>query len=90
MNFTAFYTKIDAGYMGQLLEWPEVITEGATLEECRDMLIDAAQEMAIVYQEDGIKIPLQGKAPYNRLYLAAEKAKINYIFSLYLPDSYCP
>ena len=57
MNFTAFYTKIDAGYMGQLLEWPEVITEGATLEECRNMLIDAAQEMAIVYQEDSIKIP---------------------------------
>ena len=57
MNFTAFYTKIDAGYMGQLLEWPEVITEGATLEECRDMLIDATQEMAIVYQEDGMKIP---------------------------------
>ena len=57
MNFTAFYTKIDAGYMGQLLEWPEVITEGATLEECRNMLIDAAQEMAIVYQEDNIKIP---------------------------------
>ncbi len=43
--------------MGQLLEWPEVITEGKTLDDCRDMLIDAAQEMAIVYQEDGVKIP---------------------------------
>lgn len=43
--------------MGQLLEWPEVVTEGSTLAECRTMLIDAAQEMAIVYHEDGMTIP---------------------------------
>lgn len=52
-NYTACFTKTDEGYMGQLLEWPEVITEGATVEECREMLIDAAQEMARAYQEDG-------------------------------------
>ena len=39
-TYTACYTKIEAGYMGQLLEWPEVITEGDTLEECRAMLLD--------------------------------------------------
>ena len=52
-TYTACYTKIEAGYMGQLLEWPEVITEGSTLEECRAMLIDAAQEMARAYLETG-------------------------------------
>ena len=57
MKFTACYTPIEAGYMGRILEWPEVITEGATLEECRGMLADAAQEMAAVYQEDGQMIP---------------------------------
>ncbi|MBQ9526914.1 MAG: type II toxin-antitoxin system HicB family antitoxin [Fretibacterium sp.] len=57
MKFTACYTKIEAGYMGQLLEWPEVITEGATLDECRKMLIDAAQEMADVYCDDGLTVP---------------------------------
>ena len=57
MNFTACYTKIDAGYMGKLLEWPEVITEGGTLDECREMLKDAAREMAVVYHEDGLDIP---------------------------------
>ena len=57
MNFTACYTKIDAGYMGKLLEWPEVITEGVTLDECREMLKDAAREMAVVYHEDGLDIP---------------------------------
>lgn len=51
--YTACFTKADDGYVGQLLEWPEVITEGTTLEECRMMLIDAAQEMARAYQEDG-------------------------------------
>ena len=57
MKFTACYVPIDAGYMGKLLEWPEVVTEGATLDECREMLTDAAQEMAVVYQEDGMRIP---------------------------------
>jgi len=57
MNFTACYMKINSGYMGKLLEWPEVITEGGTLEECREMLKDAAREMAVVYHEDGLSIP---------------------------------
>ena len=56
MIFTACYTKLENGYMGQLLEWPEVITEGATTEECREMLIDAAQEMALAYDENGREI----------------------------------
>jgi len=43
-TYTAKYTKIESGYMGQLVEWPEVITEGATLEECREMLQDALLE----------------------------------------------
>ena len=34
-SYTAKYTKIDSGYMGQLVEWPEVVTEGRDLEECR-------------------------------------------------------
>ncbi|MGV2390495.1 MAG UNVERIFIED_CONTAM: hypothetical protein LVR29_26500 [Microcystis novacekii LVE1205-3] len=40
-QYTAKYTKIPSGYMGQLIERPEVITEGSTLEECREMLKDA-------------------------------------------------
>ena len=33
-NYTAKYTKIQSGYMGQLVEWPEVVTEGKSFEEC--------------------------------------------------------
>jgi len=40
----AQYTKISSGYMGQLAEWPEVITEGKTSEECRDALQDACEK----------------------------------------------
>jgi predicted RNase H-like HicB family nuclease len=57
-NYTAKYTKISSGYMGQLVEWPEVITEGKTLEECRDMLKDALQEMIKVYKEQGKEVPI--------------------------------
>jgi len=59
-SYTAKYTKISSGYMGQLVEWPEVITEGKTIEECREMLRDALQEMMAAYRQQGKEIPLGG------------------------------
>lgn len=44
--------------MGQLIEWPEVVTEGKDLEDCREMLRDALHEMVISYQELGKEIPV--------------------------------
>jgi predicted RNase H-like HicB family nuclease len=58
INYTAKYTKIAAGYMGQLVEWPEVVTEGKDLENCRSMLRDALNEMILAYNELGKEIPL--------------------------------
>jgi len=58
VNYTAKYTKIDSGYMGQLVEWPEVITEGKDLEECRAMLKDTLHEMLLAYKDIGKEIPL--------------------------------
>jgi predicted RNase H-like HicB family nuclease len=48
-NFTAKYRKIESGYMGQIVEWPEVITEGETIEECREMLEDVLKEMMLAF-----------------------------------------
>ncbi len=59
-SYTAKYTKIDSGYMGQIVEWPEVVTEGKTIEECREMLRDALKEMVLAYKEQGREIPLGG------------------------------
>ena len=59
-NYTAKYTKVDSGYMGQLVEWPEVVTEGKNLEECRKMLRDALNEMILAYKQQGKEIPLGG------------------------------
>ena len=59
-RYTAKYTKISSGYMGQVIEWPEVITEGKTIEECREMLRDALQETTDVYTQQGKEIPLGG------------------------------
>jgi len=58
INYTAKYTKIAAGYMGQLVEWPEIVTEGKDLEDCRSMLRDALNEMIAAYNELGKEIPL--------------------------------
>jgi len=57
-KYTAKYTKIPSGYMGQIIEWQEVITEGKNLQECRFLLEDALNEMILAYQQQGKPIPL--------------------------------
>ena len=57
-TYTAKYTKIGSGYMGQLVEWSEVVTEGKTIEECREMLKDALQEMIMAYRQQGKEVPI--------------------------------
>lgn len=59
-SYTAKYTKIESGYMGQLVEWPEVVTEGETLEQCRELLKDALREMILAYRQQGKEIPVGG------------------------------
>jgi predicted RNase H-like HicB family nuclease len=56
-SYTAKYTKISSGYMGQLVEWPEVITEGRDIDECREMLKDAVGEMILAYRQQKREIP---------------------------------
>lgn len=46
--------------MGQLVEWPEVLTEAKTIEECREMLRDALREMLLAYKQQNREIPLGG------------------------------
>jgi predicted RNase H-like HicB family nuclease len=58
INFTAKYTKIPSGYLGQLIEWSEVLTEGRDLEDCRALLRDALNEMILAYRQQGKEIPL--------------------------------
>ena len=57
-NYTAKYTKIASGYMGQLIEWSEVVTEGKDIETCREMLRDALDEMILAYQQQDKEIPV--------------------------------
>lgn len=57
-NYTATYIKTDSGYTGQLIEWPEVITEGKTLEECREMLKDCLHEMILAYHQQKKEVPV--------------------------------
>ena len=58
INFTARYTKILSGYLGQLIDWPEVVTEGKDLEDCRAMLRDALNQMILAYRQQGKEIRL--------------------------------
>lgn len=58
MRFTACYTKLEDDYiMGQLLEWPNVLTSGKDMKNCQEMLKDAAREMMLAYKDEGMKIP---------------------------------
>lgn len=56
-SYTAKYIRLAEGYMGQLVEWPEVVTEGADLDECRTLLRDALHEMVLAYRTLGKEIP---------------------------------
>lgn len=58
--YTIKYTRTDSGFMGQLVEWPEVISEGATLDECRTMVEDALHEMILAYKDQQKPIPVGG------------------------------
>ncbi len=69
-TLTARYVKIDSGYMGQILEWPEVVTEGSDLEECRASLKDALHEMVLAYRDMG-KEPPQEHALFEPLAIHA-------------------
>ena len=71
ITYTAKYTKIASGYMGQLVEWPEVVTEGKDLEDCRSVLRDALNEMILSYDELGKEIPL-GNALIEQLSVEVE------------------
>jgi len=64
--FTAKYVPIDSGYMGQIVEWPEVVTEGSTIEECRAMLEDALREMVAAYADLKKEPPLR-KAMFEQI-----------------------
>ena len=59
-TYTAKYTRIASGYMGQLIEWPEVITEGKSLDDCRELLQDALREMIAAYRQQEKEIPPGG------------------------------
>jgi predicted RNase H-like HicB family nuclease len=65
-SYTAKYVKLSKGYMGQIVEWPEVVTEGKDIEECRSMLKDALHQMVLAYGELGKPIP-QGSILYEQL-----------------------
>jgi len=56
-TYTAKYAKIPSGYMGQIVEWGEVVTEGKDIDECREMLRDALQEMVLAYHQQNKEIP---------------------------------
>ena len=59
-TYTAKYTRISSGYMGQLVDWPEVITEGKSLDACRELLLDALQEMIVAYRQQEKELPVGG------------------------------
>ena len=58
MAYLAKYTRIPSGYLGQIAEWPEVVTEGKDIDECREMLRDALREMILAYRDLGKTVPL--------------------------------
>ena len=60
--YPAIFEKEENGYFVKFPDIKPCYTEGATLEECRLMLEDAAREMAIAYRENGLCLPEPSEA----------------------------
>ena len=50
-TYTARHVRTRSGYTGQVVEWPEVVTEGVDIDECREMLRDALRGMVAAYRQ---------------------------------------
>lgn len=53
----AYYEIEDGWYMGVVLDFPGVATQGKTLNAARRMLRSAIEDMAAWYMEDGKPFP---------------------------------
>jgi predicted RNase H-like HicB family nuclease len=61
LKLTAVFTPDEKGWtMAQLAEWPAVVTCAPTIDEAREMLLDAAREMVASYREEGRQPPIGG------------------------------
>ena len=61
LTLTAVFTPDENGWtMAQLAEWPAVITCAPTVDEARELLLDAAQEMLASYRDEGREPPIGG------------------------------
>jgi predicted RNase H-like HicB family nuclease len=61
LTLTAVFTPDEDGWrMAQLAEWPAVVTCGRTVDEAREMLLDAAREMLASYHGEGREPPIGG------------------------------
>ncbi len=59
LTLTAVFTPDENGWtMAQLAEWPAVVTCGRTVEEARELLLDAAREMLASYRDDDREPPI--------------------------------
>jgi predicted RNase H-like HicB family nuclease len=59
VTLTAVFTPDENGWVtAQLAEWPAVVTCGRTVDEAREMLQDAAQEMLASYRDEGRPPPI--------------------------------
>lgn len=59
LTLTAVFTPDENGWtMAQLAEWPAVVTCGRTVDEAREMLLDAAREMLASYRDEGRQPPI--------------------------------
>ena len=61
LTLTAVFIPDEDGWTtAQLAEWPEVVSCGRTLDEAREMLLDAARELIAAYRDEGRELQVRG------------------------------
>ena len=65
-NYTARFVKRGSGYVGQIVEWPAVVTHGPSLDDCRSLLHSTLNKMVHAYRCDGRDIPQSANDIYTQ------------------------
>jgi predicted RNase H-like HicB family nuclease len=72
----AFYEIEDGWYMGVVLDFPGVGTQGKTLNAARRMLRSALEDMAVWYMEDGQSFPKPNPRIKDKKAIAQESIRL--------------
>ena len=68
-EYTTRFVKSEDGFIGQIVEWPDIVSKGRSLEDCRDSLGTTLKQMIQEYVVEGRAVPESANAIFSQVSL---------------------